>query len=213
MNGKGLLLDLDGTLADSVPALRAVYFAFLSGLGATGTDDEFGRLNGPPLAEIIRVLKKAHGLRDEPAALLRRYSDMIRHAHQTAPPVGGATELLQEARTRGWKIAVVTSSARSAAWDWLVRSGLSDRVDAVVGGDEVANGKPAPDPYVLGLSRVNCAAAVSLAVEDSRLGAMSAVAAGLSTWVVADPTDRSGWPAEVGFVSGLPDLLEILRTC
>ncbi len=213
MKGKGLLLDLDGTLADSVPALRAVYFAFLSGLGATGTDDEFGRLNGPPLAEIIQVLKKAHGLRDEPAALLGRYSDMIRHAHQTAPPVGGASELLQEARTRGWKIAVVTSSPRLAAWDWLVRSGLSDLVDTVVGGDEVAHGKPAPDPYVLGLSRVNCAAAVSLAVEDSRLGAMSAVAAGLSTWVVADPTDRSGWPAEVGFVSGLPDLLEKLRTC
>jgi HAD superfamily hydrolase (TIGR01509 family) len=213
LSGRGLLLDLDGTLADSVPALRAVYFAFLAELGATGTDAEFARLNGPPLAKIIQLLKDAHDLRDEPAVLLSRYSDMIARAHQTAPPAGGASELLLEARTRGWKIAVVTSSTRRAAWDWLDRSGLSDRVDAVVGGDEVANGKPAPDPYVLALSRLECAAAASLAVEDSRLGAMSAVGAGLSTWVVAAPTDRTGWPAEVGFVSGLPCLLDKLDPC
>ncbi len=213
MRDKGLFIDLDGTLADSLPALRNVYFTFLSEFGAKGSDIEFERLNGPPLVKIIAELKRAHKLPGDTSKLLDLYSTMVRHAHETARPVDGASNLLREARTRGWYVTVVTSSPRQLALEWLLRSSLFDLVDAVVGGDEVANGKPAPDPYVLGLARVGCAAALSLAVEDSRSGAISAVAAGLSTWVVTDPSDRTDWPAEVGFVSELADLLEMLRTC
>jgi beta-phosphoglucomutase-like phosphatase (HAD superfamily) len=83
-------------------------------------------------------------------------------------------------------------------------------VDAVVGGDEVAFGKPAPDPYTLALSRVHCTPTASLAVEDSRIGALSAVSAGLSTWVLTDPCDRLDWPAGIGFINHLADIMEML---
>jgi HAD superfamily hydrolase (TIGR01509 family) len=208
---KGLLIDLDGTLADSITPLKAVYFAFLNNFGATGSVDEFQRLNGPPLVKIIAELKAVYDLPGDPSALLNLYSSMIWRAYLTAPPAGGASEVLREARAHGWSVAVVTSSPRQVALGWLARNGLFGEVDAVVGGDEVPNGKPAPDPYVLGLSRVSCTTAFSLAVEDSRIGAMSAVSAGLSTCVVTDPNDRTGWPAEVRFISHLSDLLEILQ--
>jgi beta-phosphoglucomutase-like phosphatase (HAD superfamily) len=108
---------------------------------------------------------------------------------------------------------VVTSSPRSSALKWLQFGGLSDKVDAVVGGDEVASGKPAAEPYILALSRLGCSPAWSHAVEDSRIGATSAVAAGLTTWALADADNRSGWPDEVVFIQRLADLLERLPTC
>src|SRR5450755_4184406 len=140
--GKGLFLDLDGTLADSLPALKAVYLSFLSGFGAKGGEAEFQRLNGPPLAKIIELLKQTHDLPGEQAELLELYSVMLRQAHESAQPAIGARELLQHARTFGWKVAVVTSSPRFSALKWLELGGLSDKVDVVVGGDEVVAGKP-----------------------------------------------------------------------
>jgi HAD superfamily hydrolase (TIGR01509 family) len=211
--GRGLFLDLDGTLADSLTALKDVYHSFLSGFGATGDETEFQRLNGPPLARIIELLKQAHGLPGEPAELLERYSGMLRHAHQSTQPAAGALELLAHARTTGWKVAVVTSSPRLSATKWLELGGLSDKVDAVVGGDDVVAGKPAAEPYRLALSRLNCSAALSHAVEDSRIGAMSAVAAGLNTWALASPDNRSGWPEGVVFIQRLGDLIERLKGC
>jgi beta-phosphoglucomutase-like phosphatase (HAD superfamily) len=43
---RGMFLDMDGTLADSVSVLRRVYFRFLEKSGCVGSDTEFDALNG-----------------------------------------------------------------------------------------------------------------------------------------------------------------------
>lgn len=213
VTGRGLFLDLDGTLSDSLTALKGAYHSFLAGFSATGNEAEFQRLNGPPLAKIIELLKTAHNLPGEPRQLLEQYSIMIQEAHHSARPAIGAQELLQHARTCEWKVAVVTSSPRSSALKWLEFCGLSDKIDVVVGGDDVVTGKPAAEPYILALSRLGCSAALSHAVEDSRIGATSAIAAGLNTWALSDPDNRSGWPEGVIFIRCLADLKERLPAC
>ncbi|MFO1109730.1 MAG: HAD-IA family hydrolase [Bradyrhizobium sp.] len=213
MDGRGLFLDLDGTLADSLTALKGVYRSFLSGFGATGDEAEFQRLNGPPLAKVVELLKVSHDLPGEPADLLEQYSVMLRQAHATARPAAGALELLNYARSRGWKTAIVTSSPRSSALKWLELGDLSGQIDTVVGGDDVTSGKPAAEPYMLALARLECSAVKSHAVEDSRIGARSAIAAGLNTFALSDPADRSGWPDGVVFVQRLGDVLERLPAC
>ncbi|GEC17410.1 HAD family hydrolase [Nitrobacter winogradskyi] len=210
---RGLFLDLDGTLADSVTALRNVYHSFLVSFGASGDEAEFQRLNGPPLGEIVERLRMTHKLPGTPADLLQKYSAMVSQAHQSARPASGAFELLAHARESGLKIAVVTSSPRLFAQRWLAFAGLADKIDDVVGGDEVTAGKPAAEPYIRALKRLNCSAAPSHAVEDSRIGAMSAVAAGLRTWALTSPKDRSGWPDQVVFIESLNDLLGRIPAC
>jgi HAD superfamily hydrolase (TIGR01509 family) len=213
LNDKGLLLDLDGTLADSLTALKGVYFSFLSQFGVTGSETEFDRLNGPPLASIVETLKQAHDLPGEMQDLIDRYSQMVEKAHRSAKLASGAAELLSYARDCGWKLAVVTSSPQSSATKWLHFAGIADRFSVVISGDDVRVGKPSPNPYLLALSRLGCSAAVSRAVEDSRLGATSAIAAGLTTWALASPDDHSGWPSGVIFVQRLSDIMKSLQTC
>jgi HAD superfamily hydrolase (TIGR01509 family) len=207
---KGLFLDLDGTLADSLPALKGVYYSFLERFGATGSEAEFQSLDGKPLLRIITSLRANHALTGEIEEFMTQYSAMIREAHEAAPLKVGAQLFLERARERSWRVALVTPSSHIAAREWLKRNRLSDHVDTVVGGDEVIHGKPAPDLYILALTRTNCTASGSIAVEDSCMGAHSAASAGLSTCVLGHPDSRPDWPTGVRFVTHFTDLLEML---
>ncbi len=202
----GLFLDLDGTLADSLSAMRGVYDSFLQEFEATPSGEEFEELNGPPLAEIIKILKNRHGLTGSFDGLQEDYLAMVLDAYKNLPPSEGAPEVLSAAKERGWTIAVVTSSHRRNTWDWLHRNELSRFVDEVVGGDDVACGKPNPEPYLKALESTGCDVRSSLAVEDSRAGSASAVSAGLRTFVLARADDRMNWPSGVSFIVDLHEL-------
>ncbi|MBM3581101.1 MAG: HAD family phosphatase [Alphaproteobacteria bacterium] len=204
---RALLLDLDGTLADSLDAMKSVYRRFMEGAGLVPSDAEFNRLNGPPIPECIRVLKATHGLPQPEAELLVRYQALIEEVYGAVPPSPGARDLLTTAKTKGWTTGVVTSNGEARTRAWLARAGLDGLVDVVVGGDAVARGKPAPDPYLAALARTSCAPAAALAIEDSPQGAASARAAGIPTLaLLRDPKHHlSGWPAGVDFVTSLAD--------
>lgn len=210
MTLRGLLLDLDGTLADSIAALKCVYFDFLASFGLAGSEAEFAALNGPPLAEVVRRLAATHALPGTPQDLFSRYAALVHRAHDHAPPAEGAEALLTQARAAGWRIAVVTSAPHAGARAWLKQAGLLPLIDTVVGGDDVTAGKPAPEPYRLGLARLDCRAELSLAVEDSRQGAAAARAAGIATLAICPPERRQGWPEGVRFITALAETADVI---
>ena len=59
--------------------------------------------------------------------------------------------------------------------------GLADYLSTVLGREDVAHGKPAPDLYLLAAERLGLAPADCLAVEDTETGLAAAKAAGLKT--------------------------------
>lgn len=94
------------------------------------------------------------------------------------PVKDGAVDLLKHLRAHHVPIAVVTSSQRQKAENHLARAGLEVFIDVVIGGDDVANGKPAPDIYLKGAARLGQPIADCLALEDSNNGVRAAYAAG-----------------------------------
>jgi beta-phosphoglucomutase-like phosphatase (HAD superfamily) len=85
---------------------------------------------------------------------------------------------------RGIPRALATSTVREEA---MARMGpLFSRMHATAFGDEVANGKPAPDIYRLAVERLGMAADRCLALEDSLPGVESAQRAGLTVIMVPD---------------------------
>ena len=184
-----LLLDLDGTLADSLPVMRQVYDAFLLSLEAIGSDQEFSHLNGPPLAEVVEFLAASHGLPGSQAELLQRYNEIADRAYGEVQPTHGALGLLEAAQLARCKVGVVTSNAVLRASRWVESSGLSALVDFVVGAEDVKLGKPHPEAYQLALARTGCPVDRVVAVEDSPKGAASARAAGLYTFALVPQVD------------------------
>jgi HAD superfamily hydrolase (TIGR01509 family) len=177
----GLFLDLDGTLADSVPILRRVYGRFLAHFGYEGSDDEFDRLNGPKLTEIIAELKTSYRLEMRAEALLDLYDRLVDQAFTEVLPYPNSWEAVVSAFEKGWVVTVVTSNLGARTKRWLEDNRFSAYVAAVVSGEEVERGKPWPDLYELAQARVAAARSLSLAVEDSLSGMRAAQAAGLRT--------------------------------
>lgn len=190
LDRRGLFLDLDGTLADSLAVLRRVYFRFLREFNQEGSDAEFDRLNGPKLSEIVATLQLAYSLPGAISDLLTVYNRLIDTAYcNEVLPQPGSRELMETAANKGWILTLVTSNFGWHARSWLKRVGLDSLVGLTVSGEEVNRGKPWPDIYELALVRSGCVAGKSIAVEDSVLGASAARTAGLRTFLIAPKPD------------------------
>jgi HAD superfamily hydrolase (TIGR01509 family) len=91
----------------------------------------------------------------------------------------GVEARLQEARKRGWKIGIVSSSPREWVANYLSRFGLTAAFDALFCGDEVRRTKPDPELYLEALAYFGITAQQAIALEDSVNGIAAAKAAGL----------------------------------
>ena len=199
---RGLFLDLDGTLADSLAAMHYVYEQFLQEQACAGSAAEFSSLNGPSLPEIVAVLKRRHRLEGSIPVLLERYEQLVRDAYENVSAMSGARGLMAVAESRGWKIAIVTSNRSAIAQRWLEKSALMKYVTAVVGQEMVSQAKPAPELYLHALALSDCAAGCSIAVEDSMAGAQAALGAGLRTYLVGAQRNAPGGN-RLGYVEDL----------
>jgi HAD superfamily hydrolase (TIGR01509 family) len=209
---RGLLLDLDGTLADTLPMLRGVYARFLSDLGKHGDDAGFEEINGPPLHQVVAILKQRHALEAKAEQLLTRYMDLVQASYLDAAPSAGAAELLAAATQSGWTCAIVTSNSEALTQQWLVQHNLAGFIREVIGKESIRVGKPNPEPYVAALARLRCEPDAAIAVEDSAAGVAAATAALIPTFAYAPNDDKPGrFPAGVKVVSSLFELIPRLN--
>jgi HAD superfamily hydrolase (TIGR01509 family) len=208
---RAILLDLDGTLADSLSVMRLAYREFLEKFYVEPTDSEFDLLNGPPIAEVVRRLKAVHALEGDEAALRASYFAVIDRAYAGVAPCVGANELLQKARLKHCTVGIVTSNSTKRTQAWLETTGLAHLIDFIVSSDEVQHGKPNPEPYLLASKRASCPSSMIVAVEDSLQGAQSAVDAGLKTFILTEQISRRpSWPQNIVPIRSLSSLAEQL---
>lgn len=115
---------------------------------------------------------------------------MIEYARDEAakqlPVMEGAREILQYFYAHGIPIATASSSSVEQIETNLAQSGLRDYFDAVVGGDFVANGKPAPDIFLLAAERIGISQADCYVFEDGYNGLRGASAAGCAPVMIPD---------------------------
>jgi HAD superfamily hydrolase (TIGR01509 family) len=98
----------------------------------------------------------------------------------------GLLDLLAWLDAEGIPKAVATSTRKLRAHDKLERTDLAGRFAAIVCGDEVPRGKPAPDIYLEAALRLGIAASECVALEDSEPGFTAALAAGMMVIMVPD---------------------------
>lgn len=105
---------------------------------------------------------------------------------QGVPVKPGLHRLLDYLRECELPLAVATSTRRALAIDKLERHGLMRYFDSLVGGDEIAQGKPAPDIYLEAAARLGVPPVRCIALEDSEPGLRAAHGAGMACIVVPD---------------------------
>jgi beta-phosphoglucomutase len=176
---QALLLDFDGTLADTLPGLRRVYEDFLNELGATGQAPTFAEANGANLAELIQGLYRRHAPDADLASGWSRYWREVEAAVLASPPADGAHRLVDWARQQDWRVGIASASRTGLIAAWTKQHGLAAGIDCVVGADLCDKGKPDPAIYRLLMATMKVAPRDCIAIEDSDAGVSSAHAAGI----------------------------------
>jgi HAD superfamily hydrolase (TIGR01509 family) len=201
-----VLFDMDGTLVDSekvwsvgLNELAARYGSALSGWARQA-------MVGTSMAESMTILHADIGLPelDVPASvrwLEERVKELFAQGLEWRP---GARELLAAVRAAGVPTALVTATRRRLVEVALATIG-ADQFDAVVCGDDVAQTKPHPMPYLTAAALVGAPVDRCVAIEDSPNGVRSALAAGCA--VLAIPCEVA-LPAADG-VTIMPSLMDV----
>ncbi|MCR5415099.1 MAG: HAD family phosphatase [Kiritimatiellae bacterium] len=113
---------------------------------------------------------------------------------ESVPPrKKGLMEMLSFCRENGIKTAVASSSARAVVEHNLTAAGVRGFFCAVATGDEVENGKPAPDIFLLAAARLGLEPRECCVFEDAFSGIRGASAAGCGAVLIPDqnpPTDE-----------------------
>jgi HAD superfamily hydrolase (TIGR01509 family) len=181
-----VLFDMDGLLIDSEPVWYDVESAVVVRLGGVWTPTDQAACIGGTMAASCRYMIERTGTSMSVDELTEEMVDeMVVRFRRDLPLHEGALTLLDALRERGVPIGLVSSSYRrlmDAALDTLG----SDRFNVTVAGDEVAHGKPHPQPYLSACERLGVEAAQTVVLEDAETGVRSAEAAGCI--VVAVPS-------------------------
>jgi HAD superfamily hydrolase (TIGR01509 family) len=174
---------MDGVVLDSMPTHLLTWQRTLAPLGVDLTADDLYPLEGVPTEPTAKLLTErllGQPCSDEEA---RRLADAKRALFgQIFDPtfVPGVVPLLHDLRGRGYRLGLVTGSARSVVDGSLAPTGVTELFDAVVTGDQVSRGKPDAEPYRTAADRLGLLPQECLAVENAPLGVQSAKAAGMA---------------------------------
>ena len=186
-----VLFDFDGVLVDSEPVHYECWREILNGHGLT-LDWDVYREQGIGVSDraFLQFLCNQSDPPFEVERLVAEYSrkkEMFLERMLANPRITSEVRQLLSTLAADYKLAVVSSSGRTEVEPLLETAGIRHLFGAAVFGGDVQRKKPAPDPYLLALERLNVTRA--LVVEDSDAGETSARAAGLDVLRVPKPED------------------------
>ena len=186
--------DCDGTLVDTMGGFYEADLKTCLEFGMTMSKKQFYALAGVPIREIFRILAEEQGVQPDLDAMAARCKELADEIMAAGPAlIEPVVAIAREAKAAGVPLAVASSGVKPTVTGHLKGHGIYDLFDAVVTCEDVENGKPAPDLYVLAAKRLGVDPTRCTAYEDAELGMQSARAAGMA---VVDVRQMDGYPTD-----------------
>jgi HAD superfamily hydrolase (TIGR01509 family) len=202
-----LIFDYDGVIVDSESCAAHLAVELLAERGVEVRFHDLARFVGASrrddnafgtwLLELLGSESEA-GAFD---ALLWERADVALQSLDVRP---GVTALIEGARAGGWRVGIGSGQTRARVDAGLRRLRLYESFDAIVTGDDVAHGKPAPDIFLEAARRLGARPENCVVIEDSLPGCEAGMAAGMK--LIACPcelTSLSEFPPAARVVGSL----------
>ncbi len=177
----GLLFDMDGVLINSNAAHLASWQVISKEDGVEFSKELFWQTFGMTSEYIVERYWGRPMTQSEIARVVERKETAFRESIlNSVTAIPGAVEFVVKTSQKGVKVALGSSAPRinvEYVVNWL---GLKDVFgDAVVAGDEVERGKPAPDIFLAAAEKLNLPPQNCIVIDDSRSGVNAGKNAGM----------------------------------
>ena len=203
---QAVIWDLDGVILDSAEEHRRAWHLLAEEEGIAFTDEDFwatfGKRNNDIIPHYWHVTSAEHlqALADRKEAHFRKF------VRETAVFLPGAEELMRSLYEAGFAQALATSTpvVNIKLIDELL--GLSRYLSALVSGETVERGKPAPDIFLKAAQELGVPPNACVVIEDAVAGVQAAHAAGMRCISVAGERDLPGLRAAELMVKDLTEV-------
>ena len=186
-----VIFDMAGTTVEDRGQVPAAFAAALSGAGVTLTPEDITRVRGASKRQAIRALLPQAG-DDRVEQIYRRFRDELqrRYSADGVHSIADAAAVFRRLKEKGARVALTTGFDRDTAL--LLTSSLGwtrTIIDALVCGDDVTNGRPAPDMILMAMKLT----AVTNASQVANIG---------DTALDLEAASRAGVKWNIGVLSG-----------
>ena len=183
---KGAIFDMDGLLFDTERLYRESWHEIAVQSGQV-PDARFpwavAGTNGKRMEQVVKEYYPQIDAQAFITRVIRRVESMI---ETQVPQKPGMREILEYLRKNQVKMAVASSSSRKTILSNLQKARAEVYFDAVISGEQVKNGKPAPDIFLAAAEQIGVAAKDCYVLEDGINGARAGIAAGCTTVMVPE---------------------------
>ncbi|TVP80094.1 MAG: beta-phosphoglucomutase family hydrolase [Puniceicoccaceae bacterium] len=174
----GLIFDMDGTLADTMPTHFIAWTRAMAEQGIVFPEERFYALGGVPATVIIEMLAQEQGKTIDAEQVAEAKEVLFMELLQEVQPII-PVKAIAEFHREHIPMAVATGSLKWVAEKILRSLGIREWFAAVVGADDVARPKPAPDTYLRAAELIGVDPKRCHAFEDTELGMQAARNAGM----------------------------------
>ncbi len=184
MDIDAILFDMDGVLVDSEKVIGRIAMDVFSELGIDVTFTEVLQFMGGGdrffVENVANLRNKTVDFESTFSRIYERYFESV------IPEVNGAIKFLNQAKSAGFKIAVVSSAKKKKIDKNIDALGLKeDFFDLVVSGDYIVRNKPEPDIYQFAALNLKVPYDKCIVFEDSLLGIKAGKSAGANVFALS----------------------------
>ena len=173
---KGLIFDLDGTLADTMPTHIDAWIAAGKEYGADITGQMIDDRAGTPTIQVVEDLNQTYGWDIDPYTFRDRRNEIYHTMKKKAGPIQPIQEIVEIAKSnhKVRPMGVGTGSIRSNASLALRELGITEWFDIIVTADDVDQPKPHPETFLRSVEHFGLQPHECLVYEDSPVGIKAA---------------------------------------
>jgi len=190
---QAIIFDMDGLLLDTEQIALQAFREACRQFNFEPALDIYLRAVGTNPVRTKMILTRGYGASFPFDQISPVWGENYRKAitERPIPVKAGAPEFLEFIKHAEKRTAIATSTAHQTAREKLERTGLLSFFELIVGGDQVAKGKPDPETYLKAAELLGVRPHQCLALEDSDNGVMAAHGAGMSVIQIPDLKEPS----------------------
>lgn len=181
---KAVIFDMDGVIIDSEPIHKEVEKKIFKKFGANISEEEHNSYIGMTSMGMWNEIKVRHNFKQSFSVEeliemeVKNYIELIQ-SNRNIKPINGVVELIDELHKNNIKLAIASSAVRKSIETVVDMFELEKYFEIRISGEDIKNGKPAPDIFLVAARHLGVKPKDCIVVEDSKNGVQAAKEAGM----------------------------------